>query len=630
MEQVIEDNNVDAGVDAEIANCINPSALKSFFLFAGAGSGKTRSLVSALEKFNEDYGSDFRLKRQRIAIITYTNAACDEIMHRTKYNPLFQVSTIHSFVWELIRPFQEDIREWIRIETANEIAELQQAAAKGRAGTKAAMDREASIQSKSKLLDELDSIRLFTYSPTGENKGKSSLNHSQVIKIGADFLMNRPMMQAILICKYPIVFIDESQDTKKELMEALFALEKKHSGKFCLGLFGDTMQRIYNDGKLDLGINLPGTWVTPAKKLNHRCPTRVITLINKIRSRIDKQVQQPINGQIAGTVRLFIVDRENKEKTIIEKEIAKEMSVLSYDEAWNTDKEVMKLTLEHHMAASRMGFLDIFKPLAEVGSIRTSVVDGTSPALRFFTHLILPLSKALKDGDEFEVAYIVKTNSNLLSEEILKNSKQQSDLLKKARECVLEMGKLWSNNTDPTLLQVLLLAYQQGLFTIPQPLSIIAKRLTAGDINPIEEENEMELTSQDLPIKNWEQALNSPFSQIESYYNYVAQTSAFGTHQGVKGLEFDRVMAILDDEEAKGFLFSYDKIFGVKELSKQDLLNEKEGNDTAVLRTLRLFYVVCSRAKKSLAIVAYTDNPDSLKQNAIDQGWFNEEEIRLL
>lgn len=27
----------------------------------------------------------------------------------------------------------------------------------------------------------------------------------------------------------------------------------------------------------------------------------------------------------------------------------------------------------------------------------------------------------------------------------------------------------------------------------------------------------------------------------------------FGTHQGVKGLQFDRVLAILDDDEARGF-----------------------------------------------------------------------------
>ena len=62
---------------------------------------------------------------------------------------------------------------------------------------------------------------------------------------------------------------------------------------FSLGLFGDTMQRIYTDGKENLGTNLPNDWYKPEKKLNHRCPKRVVTLINKIRSDADGIEQLP-------------------------------------------------------------------------------------------------------------------------------------------------------------------------------------------------------------------------------------------------------------------------------------------------------------------------------------------------
>jgi DNA helicase-2/ATP-dependent DNA helicase PcrA len=34
-------NDIDNGVDAEIQACLNLDHLKSFFLYAGAGSGKT-------------------------------------------------------------------------------------------------------------------------------------------------------------------------------------------------------------------------------------------------------------------------------------------------------------------------------------------------------------------------------------------------------------------------------------------------------------------------------------------------------------------------------------------------------------------------------------------------------------
>ena len=50
--------------------------------------------------------------------------------------------------------------------------------------------------------------------------------------------------------------IDESQDTNSALIDALFDVERRFAGKFALGLFGDMMQRIYSDGKHDLGTAL--------------------------------------------------------------------------------------------------------------------------------------------------------------------------------------------------------------------------------------------------------------------------------------------------------------------------------------------------------------------------------------
>ena len=49
-------------------------------------------------------------EHRQVAVITYTNAATDEIMRRIDYNPLFHVSTIHSFVWDSIKTYQKDIK----------------------------------------------------------------------------------------------------------------------------------------------------------------------------------------------------------------------------------------------------------------------------------------------------------------------------------------------------------------------------------------------------------------------------------------------------------------------------------------------------------------------------------------
>lgn len=77
-------------------------------------------------------------------------------------------------------------------------------------------------------------------------------------------------------------------------------------------------------------------------------------------------------------------------------------------------------------------------------------------------------------------------------------------------------------------------------------------------------------------------------------------------------------------------MFSYDKLFGIKPLTSTDQKNIDEGKETGIDRTLRLFYVACSRAKESLAIVSYTDAPEELKKNVINYGWFIDNEVEII
>ena len=97
----------------------------------------------------------------------------------------------------------------------------------------------------------------------------------------------------------------------------------------------------------------------------------------------------------------------------------------------------------------------------------------------------------------------------------------------------------------------------------------------------------------------------------------------------MKGLQFDRVMVIMDDSDAGGFLFSYDKLFGAKEKTRADLTNEREGKETTIDRTRRLFYVTCSRTKGSLALIAYSSDPQKVRDTLIAAGWFEDHEVQV-
>ncbi len=620
---MIVNNNIDNHIDDEIFKCLDIKAPKSFFLYAGAGAGKTRTLVNVLNRFKESYGKEFQFQNKKVAIITYTNNACDEIRNRLGNNDnLFKVATIHSFIWDLIKHYNSDIKEWVRHNISNDLTELMIKQIKGRGG-KAHEERDRQINKKTEKLAVLDSIKKFTYNPNGDNYDRQSLSHSDVIGIGADFLKTKPLMQKIMVSSYPVLLIDESQDTIKELIDSFFLVQKENKEIFSLGLIGDTMQRIYSNGKEGLGEDLPKDWLTPSKKMNHRSSKRVIKLINDIRKDVDSHEQIPRTDKEEGFVNLFLVSNKSLDKLEIESNISQKMAEITRDSLWfGNDSDVEVLAIEHHMIARRNNFLELFEPIYRNNRLKTGLLDGTLPQLRLFTEYILPLIEARKDNDKFSVSQIVRRNSPLLRPEALKQEENQRETLKKVHEAVEELFLLWKDEKDPSLIEVLKKVSKLKLFRIPDYLEILVSE-EEFHAEYSEEDNDEILNALGL-------ALNSPFSQVKAYKEYVNGESKFETHQGVKGLEYPRVMVIIDDAESRGFMFSYDKLMGSKKLTPTDIRNIENGKETSVDRTRRLFYVACSRAKESLAIVVYTDSPDLIKNEMIKRAWFKADEITVI
>ena len=614
LEDHYIDDYVDDHVDREIESCFSASSPNNFFVFAGAGSGKTRSLINTLNFLDKEQGEKLLMKGKQIAVITYTNAACDEISRRLQYKSIFSVSTIHSFLWELIKNYQVDIKTWIMESVQKEIEELKQKQTKTSRG-KAGEKRAETIKKKTERLAKIRSIQKFSYNPNGDNVGYDSLSHSEVIKMSTEFIATEPTMQDILTSKYPILLIDESQDTKKELIDALLIVCEKYGEKFIVGMFGDTMQKIYNDGKDNLAKCIPDNWVKPVKIMNHRSAKRIVTLANSIRSSVDDQKQQARSDAEEGTVRLFITSKSNN-KEYVEKRVAEMMVQDTGDIGWNDEEDYKSLILEHHMAASRFGFSELYMPLSNSKKFDTSLREGSIPELSILSKLVFPVLVAYQSGNDFEVAKIIRKNSPLLNKEVfITGLNNQVELLRKAEEAVELLMKLWNDGKVPTCLEVLKSIRDTGLFKVGNRVDEVLADYS-------QDENEK--------ITALRTALSAPFYELERYALYVSDNTRFATHQGVKGLEFPRVMVILDDAQARGFLFSYEKLFGVKAQSDTDEKNAHDGKDTSITRTARLFYVACTRAKKSLAIVAYTENEEMVRDTALANGWFLENEIYIV
>ena len=103
----------DTQADIDVRTCLDSSPPRSFVMVAGAGSGKTTSLIKALAHLADTRGSALRRAGQKISCITYTEVAVGEIAADVGNSQLFHISTIHSFLWSVIRPFHLDIAKWV-------------------------------------------------------------------------------------------------------------------------------------------------------------------------------------------------------------------------------------------------------------------------------------------------------------------------------------------------------------------------------------------------------------------------------------------------------------------------------------------------------------------------------------
>lgn len=82
---------------------------KSFVFQAGPGAGKTYMLIETIKHLLQKKHRQFDNHQQKIAVITYTNVAVNEVSARIGETEFLQVSTIHNFIWEEMNGYQKEL-----------------------------------------------------------------------------------------------------------------------------------------------------------------------------------------------------------------------------------------------------------------------------------------------------------------------------------------------------------------------------------------------------------------------------------------------------------------------------------------------------------------------------------------
>ena len=177
-------------IDAQICNVL--SQRKNFIVEAGAGSGKTYSLMKVIDWLQDNRASEFYKKGAKVACITFTNAAVTVINSRLKENTFIVPSTIHSFAWAAMKQFQTSI-----ITFMNDNGFLPKGCVKESV-------KSVNYTLGIKYFDDVNSI-LY-------------LGHTDIIKLFSIFLQKKKFRD-ILYNKYPVILIDEYQDSNREIVE---------------------------------------------------------------------------------------------------------------------------------------------------------------------------------------------------------------------------------------------------------------------------------------------------------------------------------------------------------------------------------------------------------------------------
>ena len=619
----------DTAADITLRSCLDETPVRCFIMIAGAGSGKTTSLIKALDHLVKTRGSALRCLGQKVACITYTEVAVREIENDIGNLSLLHVSTIHSFLWTIIKPFQSDIMRWVHANIEAKIVDARKKIQKQgtRQATKDRLTQDI-IRFETQRAS-LDGVAYFTYS-TGSDYAKGVLGHHDVLKMGPELISSKPLLRKIVAARFPFIFVDESQDTIPEFVAALKKISHSVGDNVCLGYFGDPMQKIYLAGAGN--IEPEDGWETIRKSENFRCPLAVLELINKIRAEEDHLVQTrgrtvDIEGELVpvrGTARVFVCPADSHRSERIS-QIRHQLSLENDDSRWeeNTDAaDVRVLVLVHRMAANRLGFPDLYSSLNDNGasSLKEGLIDGSAWVFRPFLQVLLPLVESAATNSEFRVISILKNHSPYFSKASFQVD-NASNVLAQLKTTIDGLVKLLESGSKASVREVLSLALRGGI--------VEADERFVGTVKADDSSNEVPASQSHLEAAVVA-FLDCPAVQLWEYKNYIDNQSPFSTHQGVKGAEFERVLVILDDEESAYKLFSYGKYLGTTTLSNTDKENIDEGKDSVVSRTRRLFYVCCSRAIQDLAVVWFVADVDAAKSVMVKRGFFPREDIHLI
>ena len=655
-----ENIQVELNIQKMINDCLNN--FESFCFDAGAGAGKTYALQKSIEHILRTEGENLKQNNQKILCITYTNAAKDEILERIGRNSSVIVSTIHEFLWGFIAIQQElltiEHKKKIR-EELNEIdqkvnssplystvtlADFQVAISDEKflkifyntLTSPAQKFKEKIIAHNEYFKDYLSNVNTFrtfvkncikkinlentlneieskktnkiVYNPI-QNRDKLEkyvISHDTLLLYSQNIITGQNILKRLFSDRYPYVLVDEYQDTDGKVIDIMDSIRRYSSTKkkLMVGFFGDSLQSIYDSG---IG-NLPNKheYKIIEKKFNRRSSKQIVELIEKIRN--DNFGQQSIYNDFDNGSYKFYVARDR-------------FNLDDFLEGNGLNQNTACLLMKNNDISKARGFDGILSILKKFPRFSGSNYDKMSNEflqknlqhMGWFLREILnfvDFIQKVSDGNSTvkEIIQFIESSKSTLTFAEMKyfiDSLNKFDFSKMTLfECINKVGEISERISGEKILRKIF-----SIDDISQNL-LLSIQNRAYDYFYFSQQTEEE-TEIAREMNSIDEFFRIQFSQFTEWYKYIFgdlknEGINYYTLHGSKGLEFDNVVVVLQDNFA-----------GVKDYCKYFLKNYRNqtDDDTRYKAVRNLLYVACSRAKIKLFVVYISEIEEKYIEN---------------
>ncbi|HJW25980.1 MAG TPA: UvrD-helicase domain-containing protein [Rhodocyclaceae bacterium] len=543
-----------AAAQAQVTNCLLNE--QNFRLEAGAGAGKTYSLVAALKWLIADRGSTLLKRGQKVACITYTQVARDEILQKIDVHPAIHVDTIHAFSWGIMQQFQSGLRDIV-----------------------STMER---YQEKLAEVEGIGSRRVeYKLGFFGIDDHTVTLSHDDVPYLMARLLGIEKFRQTFQRL-YPIVLIDEYQDTDSHFMQALSDHFFSTNQGPLIGLFGDQWQKIY--GNSHAAAHYPNVQSID-KGANFRSAPAIVDVLNSLRPDLVQAVCDP---NAPGEARVFHTNdwegerftsrngRDDLSAAAAHRYLETLREHLA-DEGWDFAPDETKiLMLTHNVLAQEQGYPTI----ADIFDRTESFVKKEDKHIEFLLDKVEPMCRAYAEqryGRMFEVLGSMQA------------IRSHADKVR-WRDDMAMLSQLRLNGSIGNVIDHLRQTRRPRL-----PESVERRESELVQRGPVAGDDEPRY------ITRLRRLRDVPYSEITALANYVEGSTPFATKHGVKGAEFENVLVVL------GGGWNHYNWPQLLELLTTREINSR--NEKAFLRARNLLYVALSRPKKRLAVLVTQSLP---------------------